>query len=332
MAKDPDQARKAPDQVREGQAPRPDDPGPDPRNPARDPGGHDGPARGNGWGDMPDSDRPAADHVTGEAASDPAGDAAGATPGTETRPQSDDDPAAATAPDPEPEGGTSRGPDAGPSRDTGANPGPDTGAATGLDTGLDTGPDTGPAATGTLTIAPADRDAVFVLAVDPEAPSMAPLLAPKRLNGSAGATLAEKLGLGDDAADEVELINPADLEGVGLAHYLIEGMGLDPDPVRADRARLDALRAPVALLRGRVAQGEERVLPLPRGLTLLGRYGTGYKPIGLAPLSGRAATASAPVPGPLPTASPLSRPAQVTLIILGIVLLGLILWMALALI
>ncbi|MBR9764087.1 MAG: hypothetical protein GYB53_11330 [Rhodobacteraceae bacterium] len=189
-----------------------------------------------------------------------------------------------------------------------------------------------PASAEVLTLGPTDREAVFVLAVDPEAPKMAPLLAPKRLNGHAGQTLAGILGLSPEHEGEVELINPADLEGIGLSGYLIEGLGLDAARIAEDRDRLEALTAPVVVLRGRVAGLEDRVLPLPRGLTLIGRYGTTYTPIGLAPLSARAATGTLPpVPGPLPTGLRLSRPWQIALIVAAMALLGALFWLALSL-
>ena len=104
-----------------------------------------------------------------------------------------------------------------------------------------------------LTLTPADRSAVYLLAVDPEAPQMAALLAPRRLNGEdRRPPLAALLGLPPEAEDELELVNPADLEGVGLSGYLTEGMGLDPEEVTPDRARLDAVTAPVI----RAARGD----------------------------------------------------------------------------
>ncbi|MBY5973457.1 hypothetical protein KUV28_13940 [Ferrimonas balearica] len=191
-----------------------------------------------------------------------------------------------------------------------------------------------PASAEVLTLTPADRSAVYLLAVDPEAPQMAALLAPRRLNGETGATLAALLGLPPEAEDELELVNPADLEGVGLSGYLTEGLGLDPEEVTPDRPRLDAVTAPVVLLRGRLTGLEDRVLPLPRGLSLLGRYDADYTPIGLGQIPTRTATAGTlpPPQGPLPGPFRLSRPWQITLILTGIVALGLLLWFALALI
>ncbi|PZX19556.1 hypothetical protein LX81_00012 [Palleronia aestuarii] len=48
--------------------------------------------------------------------------------------------------------------------------------------------------------------------------------------------------------DRVELVDPADLAGIGLSGYLIEGQGADPEAVRAEAATLDAVRDPVLIL------------------------------------------------------------------------------------
>lgn len=183
-----------------------------------------------------------------------------------------------------------------------------------------------------LCLVPADREAVFVLAVDPDAPRMTPLLTPRRLNGHTAATLTDLLGLAFDESPEVELLDPADLSGIGLSGYLDEGLGLDSRDIGPDAALLDSLTAPVVLLRGRLAGTRERRLTLPPGLTLIGRYGTRPAPIGLAPLPARAvATGTLPPPQvmmPAPVRVP--RPWQVTLLLAGLTLLGLFLWLALA--
>lgn len=191
-----------------------------------------------------------------------------------------------------------------------------------------------PASAEVLHLTPGDRAATYLLAVDPEAPQMAALLAPHRLNGETGATLAALLRLPPEAETDLELINPADLEGLGLAGYLTEGLGLDTAEVTPDRARLNAVTAPVIVLRGRLTGLEDRVLPLPRGTSLLGRYEASYAPIGLGQIPSRSATAGTlpPVSGPLPGPTRLSRPWQLAAILAGIVALGLLAWFALALI
>ncbi|QPM90722.1 hypothetical protein [Pseudooceanicola algae] len=182
-----------------------------------------------------------------------------------------------------------------------------------------------------LGLQPADRDAVFVLAADPEAPAMAALLAPERLEGGTGPTLARLLGLPETEAGAVDLINPSDLEGVGLATYLIDGMGLEAKSVNADRATLEALQGPVVLLRPRFLEGEPRILQMSRGLSLVGRYDAPRQPIGLTPLR---AVAASGIGGPtsVPPAGPTPRSmAWLAMLVLGIgmvlALLALGLWL-----
>lgn len=181
------------------------------------------------------------------------------------------------------------------------------------------------AGTDVLKLQPTDRDAVFVIATDPEAPEMAALLSPRRLNGAAGATAADLLGLPDDQAKQVELINPEDLTGIGLAAYLTDGMGLNAAAVTQDKSSLNALQGPVVLLRGRVSEGRNQDVVLPRGMSLMGRYEAERSAIGLAPLhsiaaSGIGAPAAVPPMGPTPR----SR-AWIASLVLGIgVLLALV--------
>ncbi|WP_163848957.1 hypothetical protein [Pseudooceanicola aestuarii] len=124
----------------------------------------------------------------------------------------------------------------------------------------------------TLTIRPADRDATFVFATDPEADVLAPLREAPPLNGRASATVAEVLGLSDLTPDAVEVVHPADLAGLGLSGYLTDGLGLQEDAVARDRARLDALSAPVVLLQGSAAGTRDLTLDPPRTLQFIGRY------------------------------------------------------------
>ncbi|KAA2314583.1 hypothetical protein DL237_07410 [Pseudooceanicola sediminis] len=145
-----------------------------------------------------------------------------------------------------------------------------------------------------LTVSPADRDAIYVLATDPEAPEVAAIMSPKRLNGSAGRTAASLLGLSDDMAGEVELVNPADLEGIGLSGYLTQGLGLNEEAVGRDKMNLDALRSPVILLRGRLAEaGESRIL-LPRGISYVGKYLLTRTEVGMMPLTAQSASGVIP--------------------------------------
>ncbi|QOL82910.1 hypothetical protein [Pseudooceanicola spongiae] len=157
-----------------------------------------------------------------------------------------------------------------------------------------------------LTVRPADRDAVYVLATDPEAPEVAAIMAPKRLNGSAGRTTASLLGLSEDHAGEVELVNPADLEGLGLSAYLTQGLGLNEEAVGRDRQNLDALRSPVILVRGRLAEAGDSEITLPRGVSYIGKYLLNRTEVGMMPLAAQSAVGVIP-PVMTPPMAPMPR-------------------------
>jgi len=72
--------------------------------------------------------------------------------------------------------------------------------------------------------------------------------------------------------DDVELFAIADLAGVGLPRYLTDGYDVDPDALRKDRARLEALDGYVLLLHSRVAHAGDVVLSPTAELTLIGTY------------------------------------------------------------
>lgn len=167
----------------------------------------------------------------------------------------------------------------------------------------------------TLTLMPGDREAVFVLAGDPDAPGMAQLLP-----APGDALLPQEqaiavLNLPAEAKPYVELINPADLTGLGLSHYLVEGLGLREEDIAPDWDRLEAIKGPVLLVQGRLAGKEGRRLELPDGLTLIGRYGPDSQPLDMMPLPAQAATGTLqPVTSGQIAPAPRSRAWLVTLI------------------
>jgi len=79
--------------------------------------------------------------------------------------------------------------------------------------------------------------------------------------------------LGHPVSDnDFELFAIADLAGVGLPRYLTDGYDVDPDALRKDRARLEALDGYVLLLHSRVAHAGDVVLSPTAELTLIGTY------------------------------------------------------------
>ncbi|MEM1236518.1 MAG: hypothetical protein AAGI10_06065, partial [Pseudomonadota bacterium] len=64
-----------------------------------------------------------------------------------------------------------------------------------------------------------------------------------------------------------------DLEGVGLADYLIDGHGADPADVKSDKTKLGALGGWVMVVLSKAFRGQPRELEIDPRLTLIGVYG-----------------------------------------------------------
>ena len=74
-------------------------------------------------------------------------------------------------------------------------------------------------------------------------------------------------------AEQVEIFPVSDLEGVGLAGYLIEGNAVPAADIAPDRAKLDRLGGWVMIVFSRAFKGEATTLTLAPSLTLIGTYG-----------------------------------------------------------
>ncbi|WP_428926511.1 hypothetical protein [Marinibacterium sp. SX1] len=84
--------------------------------------------------------------------------------------------------------------------------------------------------------------------------------------------LGRALGKYPDDPSRVEVFPVSNLDGLGLAGYLVEGCGVPEAQVAPDRARLDALGGHVLLLFSRAyAEGGVTLEPEP-ALTLIGTY------------------------------------------------------------
>ncbi len=79
----------------------------------------------------------------------------------------------------------------------------------------------------------------------------------------------------------VEIFPVANLEGVGLTNYLVEGHGAQSVKVEPDRARLNALQGWVMLVFSGAFNGQSQTLQPDARLTLIGSYpqeGTDWTP------------------------------------------------------
>jgi hypothetical protein len=95
-----------------------------------------------------------------------------------------------------------------------------------------------------LTVAPNERHVVRVFALDISDDEAARLRAGAGRDRAMGALL----GVGRLDPGHVEIIDTADLAGVGLAQFLIDGHGAAEAPIAADRGKLDALDGPVMVV------------------------------------------------------------------------------------
>lgn len=148
--------------------------------------------------------------------------------------------------------------------------------------------------------------------------------------GESGTTpIAEAVGAGPLDPDYYELFDAASILDYGMAAYLTEANGMNPDDVGPDAETLDALTGPVLLLfDAALPEGTARIAP-SAPLTLVGRYEEKPRFSVAPPLQSEAAAGvigDAPADAPQP-----GRPGSIASLVLVavIVLAGLLIWAAL---
>lgn len=120
------------------------------------------------------------------------------------------------------------------------------------------------------------------------------------------AALAAALGAEQVDAAHTEVIALDDIGGIGLSSYLTEGMGIDADEVRVERARLDSLEGHVLLVRSSAVGPGAQVLTPDARLTLIATlHEDAAAPPPMTPL--RSAGADGIIAGPNPEATPHKR-------------------------
>lgn len=103
------------------------------------------------------------------------------------------------------------------------------------------------------TLTSGARDAVHLFAVDIDEDAFWGFVQPDPDTGDW--PLKDALGVETLDAGQVEGAVVEDLEGIGLSGFLIEGIGVNEALIAPDRARLDALSGPVAIIRGAAFDG-----------------------------------------------------------------------------
>ena len=127
--------------------------------------------------------------------------------------------------------------------------------------------------------------------------------------------ISELLGVESLPEGGYEYFPVSDLDDLGVAGYLTQGMGMDPGPVRADASRLDALRGHLLVLPSAAVRGKTLNPRAP--LRWIGTYSEAFEPAPMERLQSDAAegTLSGP-PGPSQGAV-LGRVATVALLVLA---------------
>jgi hypothetical protein len=171
---------------------------------------------------------------------------------------------------------------------------------------------------------------VFTLEMDPEAEDRLrnrpetddPLAAvDPSLRHADRATVAALLGVGDIDPAQVELVDTAELGGLGLAAYLTDGDAAAEDQIAADRSRLDGLRGLVLTVTSAAFPTLPVTLRPAPGMRLVGRYAEDVPPVRFDPLpdaSARGVLGGAGGAGPAPKGRSMAS-------MLGVVLLGVLL-------
>lgn len=151
-----------------------------------------------------------------------------------------------------------------------------------------------------LHVDPAEHEVVRVFAVDLPEDEVAAFTAP-RTNGTTA--LQSALGTTTLIPAHVESFAASDMAGLGLAGYLVEGLGLDPTDIEADRSRLNDTRAHIVIVHSAAFDGTQQQLTPKPPLRHLGTYRQIQTEQRLVPLPGQPMdpmTPPSPQLGPAP--------------------------------
>ncbi len=156
----------------------------------------------------------------------------------------------------------------------------------------------------TIEIPENERETVHVFALDLPAADAEAFV---EGGGEDNWPLKSVLGADTLRARHIEAFRASDLEGVGLADYLINGLGVDPEHIDPDRGKLDAANAHIVIIHAPAFDGEAQSLTTRPPLTHLGSYSQIQAEQRLVPLPG---TAAEPVLPPTPAMAPAPLRAQ----------------------
>jgi hypothetical protein len=117
-------------------------------------------------------------------------------------------------------------------------------------------------------------------------------------------------------AEEIELFDLKDLQGMPLSDYLAEGHGIAETDLRDMRGQLDGLKGRVLILPSRAFRGRAMKLRVGGALRLVGRFEEDVPPVSFAPLPSEGARGTVAGEGASSRAQPGTRRAALVLVAL----------------
>ncbi len=141
--------------------------------------------------------------------------------------------------------------------------------------------------------------------------------------------LGDALGVDDLDANFVEIFDVTDLTGVGLADYMIDGLGIAEADIAPHRAQLEAIRGNVLIVFSSAFGGHSATITPRAPLRWIGTFTEETAPVQFEPLpSGDAkGNVNAVTRSPPSDAAISGRVASVVLLVLAL-LVGLMIWIA----
>jgi len=139
--------------------------------------------------------------------------------------------------------------------------------------------------------------------------------------------LQEALGVDRLNTEFVELFRVSTLEGVGLAGYMVDGLGVAEAEVEEDRTRLEALKGPVLIVLSSAFGGHAATLTPKPPLRWIGTYTEDRAPVNFKPLPSDSAKGNTGGKAPPSDAAMSGRVASIALLVL-FALVAVVVWVA----
>ena len=173
-----------------------------------------------------------------------------------------------------------------------------------------------------MTLVSGDRETIHLFTVDLPEDDLWAFVTPDPDTGDY--PLRRALGVETLDETQVEGAVTEDLVGIGLAGFLIEGIGADQTQIAQDRARIEALKGSVVIIRGAAFDGAQVPLSPTAPLAHVASWHMTPAATTMEPLTSEAATGTVP-PAPQPAPPPGPRQNRMTLrLILGVMALILV--------